>query len=358
MGEKHRQIIVAFSGRTDLWWLRFLKKGFRHCFVCIDDGERWVALDPLAHRMEIGILPMSSDFDLKEWLEGQGFTVAAAQVDREATKPAPVMPYSCVEAIKRVLGIRARSVVTPWGLYRFLKENEKQFLREMEGQRGKMRAVENPEKNKDGGDLVPKDVPGPQGVLSAPDNPGIDAFLAELKKPLDPEDEFLIKPVEQISKGEIKGVMAGEAYHNAQDTRRSELLDKAGAWHDHFYGTGPVKRDATGRQISPRPVRVMPKEDMPVGDAKGGNVAKGVFEIGSRVAEMAGRGGIADAIRALQSGLNKMPRREGTIFSTVPLREDGLFGPKTKQRLYQSVGGFGPRRIGAEISPGSFFHTP
>jgi len=138
-GEKERQIIVAFTGRTDLWWLRFLKKGFRHCFLCINDGERWMALDPLAHRMEIGILSINGDFDLKEWLEGKGFTVVAAQMEGEATKPAPVMPYSCVEAVKRVLGIRGRRIITPWGLYRFLREKEGRFLREMEGQRRKMK---------------------------------------------------------------------------------------------------------------------------------------------------------------------------------------------------------------------------
>jgi len=98
-----------------------------------------MALDPLAHRMEIGILPMSSDFDLKEWLEGQGFTVSAARVEAEVTKPAPVMPYSCVEAVKRVLGIRSRRVVTPWGLYRFLRAKEGYFLGEMEGKRRKMK---------------------------------------------------------------------------------------------------------------------------------------------------------------------------------------------------------------------------
>ncbi|MBT5658794.1 MAG: hypothetical protein HOJ02_01435, partial [Rhodospirillaceae bacterium] len=59
---------------------------------------------------------------------------------------------------------------------------------------------------------VPKDttkeVPGRQGALSGPADPGIDAFLAELKKPLDREDEFLLKPVAQISQSEMKRVMA------------------------------------------------------------------------------------------------------------------------------------------------------
>jgi len=231
-------------------------------------------------------------------------------------------------------------------------------------------------KNSDDGEgsNSPKDkrngLPDQQGALSGPGNPGIYAFLTELKKPLDPEDEFLIKPVAQISGGEMKRVMAGETYHNGGDMRRGALLDKAGAWHDLFYGNDPVKRDATGRQIAPRPVRSILKESAPVRDAKGGDVTQGVLEIGSQVAGMAGRAGIADAIRALQSGLNKLPRttppiieqperphREGTIFSAVPLREDGLFGPKTKHRLFESVAIYGRRRIGAEFGVTPFART-
>ena len=39
---------------------------------------------------------------------------------RDITKPAPFMLFTCVEAVKRVLGIHRRGIVTPWQLYRHL----------------------------------------------------------------------------------------------------------------------------------------------------------------------------------------------------------------------------------------------
>jgi len=35
-------------------------------------------------------------------------------------KEAPWMPHTCVEAVKRVIGLHARFIITPWQLYRHL----------------------------------------------------------------------------------------------------------------------------------------------------------------------------------------------------------------------------------------------
>ncbi|MBL6934032.1 MAG: hypothetical protein ISR48_01330 [Alphaproteobacteria bacterium] len=119
-----QEAAVVFSGRADLWWLKFLKPGFRHCFLVLRAGGHWVVMDPLAHRTEIQVPPVDREFDLCRWLEAQGFTVVRTRVspmDGEGSaRPAPWMPFSCVEAIKRVLGIRSRRVVTPWSLYCYL----------------------------------------------------------------------------------------------------------------------------------------------------------------------------------------------------------------------------------------------
>jgi hypothetical protein len=40
---------------------------------------------------------------------------------RDITKAAPFMLFTCVEAVKRVLGIHRRGIVTPWQLYQHLK---------------------------------------------------------------------------------------------------------------------------------------------------------------------------------------------------------------------------------------------
>lgn len=111
---------VVFCGRADLGWLRLLKPGFRHCFVALNDGRHWVTVDPLACFTEVEVQPVPAGFDLPGWYRGLGLTVVPAEVRRDRRRPAPWAPFTCVEAVKRILGIRARHVLTPWQLYRFL----------------------------------------------------------------------------------------------------------------------------------------------------------------------------------------------------------------------------------------------
>lgn len=121
---------VVFSGQTDLTLLRILKPGFRHCFVLLNDGNCWVSVDPMSHYTEVLVHQLSSDFDLPRWLERRGHLVVQAPVNHGAKKPAPFGIFSCVEAVKRVLGIHALSVITPWQLYRYLTKtsHEKEII--------------------------------------------------------------------------------------------------------------------------------------------------------------------------------------------------------------------------------------
>lgn len=114
---------VVFSGQTDIRWLRWLKPGFRHCYVLLNDGQRWTSLDPLSHVTEVSVhhhLPIS--FNLPAWLEARGNTVVKTFLCRDIFTPAPFMLFTCVEAVKRVLGVHRRGVLTPWQLYQFLKK--------------------------------------------------------------------------------------------------------------------------------------------------------------------------------------------------------------------------------------------
>lgn len=113
--------LVVFTGATEIAWVRvLLREGFRHCFVLVQQNGRWISFDPLAHRIDLDIPDVPDGFDMSGWLRGQGFTVVRARVDRRPGPPALFAPFSCVEAVKRVLGVRAWRVVTPWGLYRHL----------------------------------------------------------------------------------------------------------------------------------------------------------------------------------------------------------------------------------------------
>lgn len=118
--------VVAFSGRTELWWLRILRPGFRHCLVLIRAASGWIVCDPMAHRTDIGMLPSvgADGADILAWLAGQGFLVVPVRLRDVPRRPAPWAPFTCVEAVKRILGIRARRVLTPWQLYNHLVMRE------------------------------------------------------------------------------------------------------------------------------------------------------------------------------------------------------------------------------------------
>jgi len=117
---------VIFTDDTDLPYLKILKRGFRHCFVLLNDGKNWIAFDPLASHFELTVPKVPPDFDLPRWLQGQGCITAPARIKPQKTPALPGL-ISCVETVKRVLGIRKLWLFTPWQLYRHLVEEEKRL---------------------------------------------------------------------------------------------------------------------------------------------------------------------------------------------------------------------------------------
>jgi len=113
---------VVFCDNAELAWLRLLRPGFRHCFVVLNDGSHWIAVDPLAPLLDVTVPPVPAGYDLPAWLSGQGHRVVPATVRRGLRRPAPPGPFTCVETCKRVLGLHARFVLTPWQLFRHLTE--------------------------------------------------------------------------------------------------------------------------------------------------------------------------------------------------------------------------------------------
>lgn len=119
---------VVFSGKSEWPWLKCLRPGFRHCFVIVHDGTRWLSLDPLLQHTELKVHDVPPDFDLPGWLAGRGNRVLPAPVNRGHKKPVPPMMFTCVEAVKRVLGLHHWSVMTPWQLYRHLTRHGSESL--------------------------------------------------------------------------------------------------------------------------------------------------------------------------------------------------------------------------------------
>ncbi len=120
--------LVLFAGSTQLKCLRFLRAGFRHCFVAVGLAGGWVILDPLSHRTTINLVCGVTAVQLSEWYESQGVRAVATIVQAAPEKIAPLAPVTCVEAVKRVLGIHARRIRTPWQLYSYLLRDKTKNL--------------------------------------------------------------------------------------------------------------------------------------------------------------------------------------------------------------------------------------
>ncbi|MBK1699238.1 hypothetical protein CKO21_18485 [Rhodovibrio salinarum] len=119
--------VVAFSGGAELWWLRLLKPGFRHCLVALaQPSGGWLLVDPMAHVTRFAVV--SGPIDPVAWFLAHGLLPVPVRPVAPARRAAPWAPFTCVEAVKRALGIRARCVVTPWQLFRHLTRVEKKVL--------------------------------------------------------------------------------------------------------------------------------------------------------------------------------------------------------------------------------------
>lgn len=120
-----RRAMVVFGGDADLRWLRVLRPGFRHCFAVLKSGEYWVIYNPLSNGTEVEIWPDEHEETLRAWLAQNGYRVVDDAVRPLRPASLPWAPYTCVEAVKRVLGLRAPGVFTPWQLYRYLRNLKK-----------------------------------------------------------------------------------------------------------------------------------------------------------------------------------------------------------------------------------------
>ncbi|MDG4574803.1 MAG: hypothetical protein P9C36_05865 [Defluviicoccus sp.] len=112
--------LVVFTGMTGIRWLKALRAGFRHCFVVVFQGDTAIVCDPLSNQMLLGSVRPATPAVVADWYCERGFTVVATEIREAPRRGARLRPLTCVEIVKRVLGIRAPFVLTPWQLYRHL----------------------------------------------------------------------------------------------------------------------------------------------------------------------------------------------------------------------------------------------
>lgn len=118
---------VGFRDAVGLSWMGLLKPGFRHCFVLLRKEEGWIVCDPLSHYTMIDFV--KADDGLLDHLAAGGCLLIPAHARVPARLPLPWRPFTCVEAVKRILGLRAPWTLTPWQLCRRLTQEHKKILK-------------------------------------------------------------------------------------------------------------------------------------------------------------------------------------------------------------------------------------
>ena len=118
---------VVFEDNTTLWWLKFLKKGFRHCYIIIclsKSKDIWLELNPMSNQVYIfeheSMLRLDYLNHIKKHKKSKILEVDFKQAP---LKCAQLGIFTCVEFVKRIMGIHRVSIITPYQLYKFLIKN-------------------------------------------------------------------------------------------------------------------------------------------------------------------------------------------------------------------------------------------
>ncbi len=122
-GYRYPFAYVAFGGNKTKWWMTFLKKGFYHCALIMGNGYDWILIDPLIHMTDMIIL---KNKHLPAILSQKGYQLVRTTPVIPPLTKTQFRPYTCVETVKRFLGINKSKIWTPYQLFCFLnlkKEN-------------------------------------------------------------------------------------------------------------------------------------------------------------------------------------------------------------------------------------------
>lgn len=102
-GYRYPYALVGFGGKPRFWWMKYLKKGFYHCFVALGNGREWILIDPLVHYTDTLIL---KNVNIHGFLKSQGYRIIQTTPEVPDNLRLHLMPYTCVETVKRFLGIK------------------------------------------------------------------------------------------------------------------------------------------------------------------------------------------------------------------------------------------------------------
>ena len=123
--------VVFYDPPSDLWWNKYLHKGYHHCMTIQWDGFMWILNNHTLGHTETMTLPVEEwkhvKMFIEHWWEGENFSYVHVNrvLDSERSKRIKWLftPYTCTELVKAHLGVEDYFTWTPYQLYKLLKKN-------------------------------------------------------------------------------------------------------------------------------------------------------------------------------------------------------------------------------------------
>ena len=115
---------VAFGGLPTHWWTYFLKKGFYHCLLIIGNGREWCIIDPVIHFTDLIIV---KTLHIEQFFIEKGYRLVRTTPQIPHKIKFHLRPMTCVETVKKFLGIESPYLWTPYQLFRFLMQKKENF---------------------------------------------------------------------------------------------------------------------------------------------------------------------------------------------------------------------------------------
>lgn len=113
------QVWVVFSPFTDLFYLKCLRKGFRHCFLILENNGVLFIVDPLASKIQLSSIFIDKTLFFNILIMNNMTILKTSFFDITKTSWKFGI-FTCVQVIKRILGIYNFRIITPYQLYKFL----------------------------------------------------------------------------------------------------------------------------------------------------------------------------------------------------------------------------------------------
>ncbi len=117
--ERNPGALVVFHHHGAGLSSRWLHKYCKHVFVALASDQHWITIDGRAGQPVFEVVARR-DFDLADFYRRQGLVVVETMRRPGRRCAWPWMAATCVGATKRILGLRAPWVLTPYQLLKYL----------------------------------------------------------------------------------------------------------------------------------------------------------------------------------------------------------------------------------------------